>query len=52
MPAITHTPGELKFKKLPVLNEDGEQWEFFYIIGKSVDFYKNIGKLFDNDNHS
>lgn len=52
MPAITHTPEVLKFKKLPMLgvDGDGEQWEFSFTIGRSVDSYKSFGKSFDNIN--
>lgn len=52
MSAITHTPEELKFKKLPIssVGKDGEQWEFSCTIGQSVDSYKNFGKSLDNIN--
>lgn len=29
-------------------DKDGEQWKFSYLVGKSVEFYKNFGKLFDS----
>lgn len=50
MPAITHTPEVLEFKKLSVLSADGdgEQWGSSYTIGSSVNSYKGFGKSFDN----
>lgn len=52
MPAITHAPEVLEFKKLSMLSADGdgEQWGPSYTAGKSVNSYKGLGKSFDNIN--
>lgn len=52
MPAITHAPEVLEFKKLSMLSADGdgEQWGPSYTIGKSVNSYKGFGKSLDNIN--
>ena len=52
MPAITHTPQVLKFKKLLMsgVDGDGEQWDFYFTFGRSVDSYKSFVKSFDNIN--
>lgn len=52
MPAITHTPEVLEFKKLSMLSADGdgEQWGSSYTIGRTINSYKSFGKSFENIN--
>lgn len=50
MAAITRTPEDLEFEKLPMLDVDGdgEQQGFSNMMGRSADSYRNFGKSFDN----
>ena len=46
MAAITRTPEDLEFEKLPMLDVDGdgEQQGFSNMMGRSADSYRNFGK--------